>query len=132
MDPNQNPAAAPQPINAAPVTPEPGTNQPGQAQAPSAEKDYLTAWLLSYFLGIFGVDRFYLGYTGLGVVKLLTLGGCGLWALVDWVLIFAGVLKDSNGQPLKDREKNFKLTVILFVVFAVLGIAGNIISVLIR
>lgn len=120
---------APMPNTQAPMpgapAPQPGYNT--AAPAPEGQKDYLTAWLLSYFLGIFGVDRFYLGYTGLGIVKLLTLGGCGIWALIDWILIFAGVLKDSKGQPLKDRQKNLKLTVIIFVVLLVLGIISRIV-----
>jgi len=50
-------------------------------------KDPMTALLLSLFLGYLGVDRFYLGQAGLGVIKLLTCGGCGIWALIDWFLI---------------------------------------------
>lgn len=63
-------------------------------------KDWLTALLLSIFLGSLGVDRFYLGYTGLGILKLVTLGGCGIWSLIDIIMIATNKLKDSNGTPL--------------------------------
>jgi hypothetical protein len=66
-----------------------------------SDKDWLTVLLLSFFLGGLGIDRFYLGHTGLGVVKLLTLGGCGIWALIDLILVATGKMLDSNGLPLK-------------------------------
>ena len=68
-----------------------------------SDKDWLTATLLSFFVGIFGIDRFYLGHTGLGVLKLITFGGCGIWALIDLILIALNNVKDSNGLPLVRR-----------------------------
>ena len=59
-----------------------------------------TTYLLSTFLGVFGVDRFYLGYTGLGLLKLLTCGGLIIWAVVDAVLVGIGSMKDAQGRPL--------------------------------
>lgn len=61
-------------------------------------KSQLVALLLCLFLGDLGIHRFYLGYTWQGIVQLLTLGGCGIWALIDFIRICTGSLqpKDSD------------------------------------
>lgn len=66
-----------------------------------SDKEWLTTVLISWLVGIFGVDRFYLGYTGLGVAKLLTFGGCGIWAIIDLVLILLRKVPDAQGRPLR-------------------------------
>lgn len=62
-------------------------------------KNPTTMLILSLLFGTLGIDRFMLGQTGLGVIKLLTAGGCGIWTLIDWFLII-GITKDSNFNKL--------------------------------
>jgi hypothetical protein len=65
-----------------------------------SKREYIPALLLSFSLGLLGVDRFYLGQTGLGIVKLLTLGGCYVWWIVDIFLMAFRKLNDKDGMPL--------------------------------
>ena len=65
-----------------------------------SDKSYTAAIVISFFFGYLGIDRFYLGYTGLGIAKLLTLGGCGIWALIDFILIIARKVNDAQGRLL--------------------------------
>ena len=78
--------------------PQWGMQQPYQQMG--MQKDWLTTLLLCIFVGILGVHRFYTGHIGIGVVQLLTFGGCGIWWLVDLIMIATGTFTDSNGLPL--------------------------------
>ncbi|MCP3685667.1 MAG: TM2 domain-containing protein [bacterium] len=61
-------------------------------------KNHIVAILLSFFLGGLGIDRFYLGYIGLGILKLITAGGFGVWALIDFILIILKKVKPKDGD----------------------------------
>ena len=63
-------------------------------------KNKTTALILSILLGSLGIDRFYLGYTGLGILKLITGGGFFIWWLVDVILIATGKLTAKDGSEL--------------------------------
>jgi peptidoglycan/LPS O-acetylase OafA/YrhL len=65
--------------------------------------DWLTTLLLCFFLGGLGIHSFYTKKTGIGVAQLLTLGGCGIWALVDLIMIITEGFRDGNGNPLVRR-----------------------------
>ena len=61
-------------------------------------KSQLIALLLVALVGVLGIHRFYLGYTTIGIVQLLTLGGCGIWALIDLIRIVTGDLGPKDGS----------------------------------
>jgi TM2 domain-containing membrane protein YozV len=64
------------------------------------QKNFTTALLLSIFLGGLGIDRFYLGKVGTGLLKLITFGGFGIWYIIDILLIATGSMKDGWGREL--------------------------------
>lgn len=87
----------------------------------TSKKTYENAIILSFFLGMYGVDRFYLGKVGTGIAKLLTLGGFSVWYCVDLLLIAFGRMRDRDGLSLKDAEQPHTL----IKVFAVLTAVSN-------
>jgi hypothetical protein len=66
-----------------------------------SDKEYIIALLFSIFLGYLGIESFYMGQVGMGIGKLLTGGGCGVWWLIDIILIATRSSNDSAGRPLK-------------------------------
>ncbi len=65
--------------------------------------DWLVTLLLCIFLGAFGVHRFYTKQIGIGILQLLTAGGCGIWVIIDVILIVTDTYRDGNGRLLVRR-----------------------------
>jgi TM2 domain-containing membrane protein YozV len=70
-------------------------------EAKQSEKGFVPALLLCFFLGAFGIHRFYVGKIGTGVLMLLTMGGLGIWALIDFIMIAVGSFRDKEGNLIK-------------------------------
>ncbi|CAB1080924.1 hypothetical protein D1AOALGA4SA_8592 [Olavius algarvensis Delta 1 endosymbiont] len=64
-------------------------------------KGFVPTLLLALFLGALGVHRFFVGKIGTGILQLITLGGLGIWALIDVIMIAVGSFKDKAGLPIK-------------------------------
>ena len=71
-----------------------------QTKKEASEKSRLVALLLCWFLGVFGIHRFYVGKIGTGILWLLTVGIVGIGALIDLIMIAAGSFKDKQGKNL--------------------------------
>jgi len=65
-------------------------------------KSRLAVTLFAFFLGCLGIHRFYLGKIVTGVIMLITGGGLGVWALIDFIMAVAGVMKDKEGKIIKN------------------------------
>jgi hypothetical protein len=118
VPPPPPPAAAtpppPPPAPAAPVTPPPAPAAPVAGVAlypngkpmldaegrPASPKSRLAAALLAWFLGFLGIHRFYVGKVGTGILMIVTLGGLGIWVLIDFIVILLGSFKDKEERYL--------------------------------
>jgi TM2 domain-containing membrane protein YozV len=103
---------------AAPVVPAPPT-----VKKMPRQRHFLAAFFISFMWGSFGVDRMYMGYWGLGILKLLTLGGLGIWTIIDFAFIATGFMKDKQGRPMLQAAEYKKFAGKTVLIFAIaLGI----------
>ncbi len=88
-------------------------------------KSYTATLLLSFFLGGLGIHRFYTGYIGIGILQLLTGGGCGIWTLIDFVSICFNNYKDAEDQDLGGYNETLgKTFFFVWLALLILGILG--------
>ena len=80
------------------ICPKCGVRQKGGGISSDVSTNWLTCLLFCIFLGGIGVHRFYVGKIGTAVLMILTLGGCGIWTLIDLIMIIMGKFTDSNGN----------------------------------
>lgn len=79
----------------------PKCGAPTGSRAGASPKSRLVAFLLCFFFGVFGAHRFYVGKIGTGILQLVTLGACGIWTLIDFILIILGEFSDKEGRKIK-------------------------------
>ncbi|MFT6563403.1 MAG: TM2 domain-containing membrane protein YozV [Actinomycetes bacterium] len=82
------------------LTPLYGKPNIDESGEPIATQSRLAAAILCWFLGFFGVHRFYVGKVGTGVLMIVTLGGLGIWTLIDFIMILIGSFRNKAGLKL--------------------------------
>lgn len=115
------------PSYAAPGYPAPPAYMP-PAGSEEGTKSFVITWILSLLLGVLGIDRFYLGKIGTAIAKLLTIGGLGVWALVDLIIVLCGGMRDKQGFKLAGYVRYRLMAWLITVGLWVLGVIGSIIS----
>ncbi|GGO63242.1 hypothetical protein GCM10010910_15280 [Microbacterium nanhaiense] len=119
------------PAYAAPGYPAPPAYAPptGPGEGPDVgQKSFVVTWILSLLLGVLGIDRFYLGKIGTAIVKLITLGGLGIWALIDLIVILCGGMRDKEGLRLAGYTRYRLVAWLVTAGLWLLGIISTVIT----
>ena len=89
------------------LCPKCGVRQAGGTGMNAEQKENQNKWLITlvlcWLVGVFGVHRFYTGHTMIGILQLITFGGCGIWTIIDLIIILMGNYKDADGNPIKNN-----------------------------
>ncbi len=103
------------------MNPQPASNTASEFYTPRVA-------ILALYFGIFGVHRFYTRRPVLGILQLITLGGFGLWALIDLILILVGSCRDDRGLPINrwnyEPSASDKRLLPAFLLNSLVGIFG--------
>lgn len=95
---------------------------PDPSGASISPKSFVLTWIFAWMLGGLGVDRFYLGKVGTGILKLVTFGGLGIWVLIDLILVLTGNQRDKQGRALAGYDASKKIAWIVTGAVIVLSI----------
>ena len=87
------------------------------------QRSYNVTWILSVLLGHFGIDRFYLGKIGTGILKFFF--GAGIWYIIDLIIILSGRMRDKEGRELAGYEQNKKISWIIVAGLVALFLVGG-------
>jgi hypothetical protein len=127
------PSRAPDEHTTVPLPPGdavPGASGPHFSYEPylTTGRTFVATWLFALLLGFWGADRFYLGKVGTAIAKLLTLGGLGVWVLVDLILVLVGAQRDVEGRPLVGFQEHRRVVWIVTGALVVFGLASSAVS----
>lgn len=120
------PAGAHVPHPADPIPPASASAAPPRPSGGVAgEKSYTVTWILSFLLGMFGADRFYLGKIGTGILKLVTLGGVAVWWLVDLIITLSRNATDKHGRKVRGSGREPLISWIVVGALVAIGLVIN-------